>query len=656
MSAPQAMRSAQSLYENGYITYMRTDTTTLSDTALDAARARDQPSATAPQYLPDAPRQYAKKVKNAQEAHEAIRPAGDAFRSPEEVAREVSPSEARVYELIWKRTIASQMTDATGETVDGAPRCHDRGRARRRVRRPAARSSPTRASCWPTSRTATRATRTPTSGSASCPALTEGDALDAHEHRADGHETQPPARFTEASLVKRLEELGVGRPSTYASIMGTIQDRGYVWKKGTALVPVVHRVRGRHVARAALPRPGRLRVHRSHGGRPRRHRQRRRRAGARGSTDFYFGPPTATAQRTGGLKELVSDRLDEIDAAPSTRSRSASTPNGMLIVAKPGRDTAPTSSAATTRASIPDDLAPDELTVEQGARAARRAQGRPRARRRSRPPGCPSTPRAAGSAPTCSSASSTTTPKAKPKTASLFQTMTLETVTLDDALRAAVAAAGRRRRSRAASEIIAQNGKFGPVPQEGHRQHAAARRPRSSSSRVTLDEAVALFAEPKRAPRSGAPSRRCASSAPIPVSGKPMVVKDGRFGPYVTDGETNASLRKGDEVETITDERAAELLQDRRDRGPGQEAGVEEDGHEAKKKAGAKKTGHDEEGRRPRKRRRRRRAVPEAGRAARRRLRPDPTARSDRGTASAPATVPENALVGALTSRARGGD
>ncbi len=273
MSAQQAMRYAQSLYENGYITYMRTDSTTLSATALSAARS-EIGRRYGSQYLPDAPREYAKKVKNAQEAHEAIRPAGDAFRAPEDVEREVSPGEARVYELIWKRTVASQMTDATGETVSvrlgattaagrdaefatsGTVITHqgfllayvedadegDGGNGDDRERR--------------------------------LPVLAEGQALDAHSIEPKGHETSPPPRYTEASLVKKLEELGVGRPSTYASIMGTIEDRGYVWKKGSALGSVVHRVCGGQSAGTSLSRPGRLRLHRTHGRRPRRHRQR----------------------------------------------------------------------------------------------------------------------------------------------------------------------------------------------------------------------------------------------------------------------------------------------------------------------------------------------------------------------------------------------
>ena len=230
-----AMRAAQGLYEKGFITYMRTDSTTLSGTAIKAARAFIEEKY-GTEYRPDSPRLYTTKVKNAQEAHEAIRPAGDRFRSPSDVSGQVPQSEARVYELIWKRTIASQMTDAIGETVN--IRLGGTSKSGRDVEFSA---SGTVISHQGFRRVYVEDTdagdRSGDDDERRLPQLRQGDAVRGLGLEADGHETQPPARYTEASLVKRLEELGVGRPSTYASIIGTIQNRGYVWKKGSALVP-----------------------------------------------------------------------------------------------------------------------------------------------------------------------------------------------------------------------------------------------------------------------------------------------------------------------------------------------------------------------------------------------------------------------------------
>ena len=239
-SAQRAMQVAQRLYEQGFITYMRTDSTTLSDQALTAARSQAR-QMYGDAYVPDAPRRYERKVKNAQEAHEAIRPSGETFRTPEQAGRQLSGDELRLYELIWKRTVASQMNDATGtsaqirltaEVPDGVAAGAGgrvlRQRPRHRVpgvpARPTSRARTTRRPSWPTARSC-------------CPALAVGDVVEGSAFEPGSHTTQPPARYTEASLVKAMEELGVGRPSTYASVIATILDRGYVWKKGTALVP-----------------------------------------------------------------------------------------------------------------------------------------------------------------------------------------------------------------------------------------------------------------------------------------------------------------------------------------------------------------------------------------------------------------------------------
>jgi DNA topoisomerase-1 len=405
LSASLAMRSAQSLYEAGYITYMRTDSTTLSETALRAARS-EIASRYGDQYVPAEPRQYAKKVKNAQEAHEAIRPAGDVFRSPDEVAREVNRSDAAVYELIWKRTIASQMTDATGETVT--------------VRLGAGTASG-------------RDAEFTTSGTIithqgfrlayvvdrdegddadeqerQLPPLNEGDPLNVHEIEPHGHDTQPPPRYTEASLVKRLEELGVGRPSTYASIIKTIQDRGYVKMRGNAMVATfkafaVVQLLERHFPHLV-----------DYAFTARMEDDLDEIAGGEEElvpwlTEFYFGH-TENGQLTGGLKNMVAQQVDDIDAASINSIPIGTDPDGVPIVAKPGRTDSPYLQRGDDTASIPDSLAPDELTVEKaldlsGWLHPRAAATSASTRRRA----STSTRRAAASAPTCSSASTTTT-------------------------------------------------------------------------------------------------------------------------------------------------------------------------------------------------------------------------------------------------------
>ena len=234
-SAQQVMRTAQRLYENGYITYMRTDSTTLSETALTAARTQAR-ELYGDAYVPAEPRHYTRKVKNAQEAHEAIRPAGDPFRTPGAVANQISSEEFRLYELIWQRTLASQMSDAVGTTVSvrmGATSASDESVVFTTSGRTITFPGFLRAYVEDTDETAAEKD----DAEKRLPQLVRGDALDARDFEPTGHTTSPPARYTEPSLVKAMEELGVGRPSTYASIMQTIQDRGYVWKKGPALVP-----------------------------------------------------------------------------------------------------------------------------------------------------------------------------------------------------------------------------------------------------------------------------------------------------------------------------------------------------------------------------------------------------------------------------------
>jgi DNA topoisomerase-1 len=559
MSSAAAMRAAQSLYEAGYITYMRTDSTTLSDTALAAARA-EIAERYGSAYVPDAPRRYTKKAKAAQEAHEAIRPAGDSFRSPEQVAREVGPAEARLYELVWKRTLASQMPDAVGETV---------------TVRLGARSASGRDAEFATSGTVVtfpgfqRVYVESDDGEGDggpterrLPALSEGDPLAVLALAPAGHETSPPARYTEASLVKRLEELGVGRPSTYASIIGTIQDRGYVWKKGSALVPsftafAVVTLLERHfpdlVDYAFTARMEDCLDDIAAG-----HEE-----SQPWLSRFYFGH-----NGDAGLRRMVSEHLGEIDARDVNSIPLGVDAEGRPVVGRVGRY-GPYVQRGDDTASIPEDLPPDELTVERALELLSAPSG-DRVLGTDPESGLPVLARAGRYGPYVQLGEVVEGAKDKPRTSSLFRTMTLETVALDEALRLLSLPRVVGADPADGQEITAQNGRYGPYIKKGSDSRSLDSEEELFT--VTLDEALRLLAEPKRRGRGQAapPLRELGDD---PVSARPVVVKEGRFGLYVTDGETNASFRKGDTVEQIDLERAAELLADRRARGPARKRG-----------------------------------------------------------------------------------
>ncbi len=599
-SSERTMRTAQRLYEGGYITYMRTDSTTLSQTALDSARAQAR-ELFGPEYVPESPRQYTRKVKNAQEAHEAIRPAGDHFRTPGQLAGELAGDEFRLYELIWKRTIASQMVDARGRTVSARIRVQTSGADARTLVFGASGQTIT----FPGYQKAYDDTPDDvdsTAGDADghdaaaaqsaaakrppkLPPLAEGQNLEVAGATCDGHATKPPARYTEPSLVKALEEMGIGRPSTYASIIRTITDRGYVWRRGTALVPswVAFAVVGlleRYFPRlvdydftAAMEdeldgiATGRL------------HR-----------TDwlkgFYFGGdigPAGSVGRSGGLKHLVADQLDSIDAREVNSLPLLKDASGRVVTVRVGRygpylerpalDPGP-DGAATERANLPEDLPPDEVTVEtveslfgQAAAGDKElgtdpATGRMIVAKDGRygpyvtevlPEGAPSGPKGKAKA------------AAKPRTASLLKSMDLATVTLDDALKLLSLPRVVGVDPESGDEITAQNGRYGPYLKKGTDSRSLP--DEESMFTITLDEALAIYAQPKTRGRAAAkpPLKELGID---PNSGKEMVIKEGRFGPYVTDGEYNASLRKGDDVETFTAARAAELLAEKRAKGP----------------------------------------------------------------------------------------
>lgn len=590
-SAERTMSIAQRLYENGYITYMRTDSTTLSPSAIDAARTQAR-QLYGDEYVSPSPRQYTRKVKNAQEAHEAIRPAGETFATPDAVRRELDGDDFRLYELIWQRTVASQMADARGTTLS---------------LRIAGASGAQQVVFAASGRTITFAgflkayveTVDELAGGEAddaerrLPNLTQGQRVDAAELTPDGHATNPPARYTEASLVKALEELGIGRPSTYSSIIKTIQDRGYVHKKGSALVPswVAFAVTGlleQHFGRLVdygftaamedeLDEIASGHEHRSNWLR-----------------NFYFGGDHGvddSVARSGGLKQLVGGNLEGIDAREVNSIKLFDDDQGRPVYVRVGKNgpylermvVGDDGEPAPQRANIDAALTPDELSLEiaekrfatpqEGrvlgvdpetghqivAKDGRygpyvseilpeppEGQGPPEAGKGAKKPKKPTGP--------------------KPRTGSLLRSMDLETVTLDDALKLLSLPRVVGVDPNTGEEITAQNGRYGPYLKRGTDSRSLAGEDQLFT--VTVDEAVKLYAEPKRRGRQAAAAAPLRELGEDPATGKSMVIKDGRFGPYVTDGETNASLRKGDDVVSLTDERAAELLADRRAKGP----------------------------------------------------------------------------------------
>ena len=547
-TAQTTMRVAQRLYENGYITYMRTDSTTLSESALKAARAQAAELYGA-EYVPAQPRRYERKVKNAQEAHEAIRPSGDTFRTPQQVERELSRDEHALYELIWVRTIASQMEDAKGQTV--SLRIAGASSTGEQVEFGASGTVITFRGFLAAYEEGRDETESADDDERRLPNVAEGDAVELKELEPQGHETNPPPRYTEATLVRTLEELGIGRPSTYASILGTILDRGYVFKKGTALVPsfLAFSVVGlleQHFGRLVdYDFTARMEddLDRIASGDEQRNEWLSR---------FYFGEANGDGN---GLKELVSD-LGGIDAR---EINSIEIGNG--IVLRVGRY-GPYLERDGQRANVPDDLVPDELTVERAEELlAQPSQERtlgvnPETGREVVARNGRYGPYVTETMPEGS--------KEKPPTASLFKSMDLDTITLEEALQLLqlprVIGVGED-----GEEIVARNGRYGPYVQQGKESRSLE----SEEQLLTLtpDEAKAILATPKerRGRQAAAPLKEV---GPDPVSGKPIVVKAGRFGPYVTDGETNASLRTGDDPEAVTLDRAIELLAERRAKGP----------------------------------------------------------------------------------------
>ena len=542
-SAQTTMRVAQRLYESGYITYMRTDSTTLSESALEAAR-RQARDLFGPEYVPEKPRRYGRAVANAQEAHEAIRPAGDTFRTPKEVAGELGRDELALYELVWKRTLASQMEDARGQTV--SLRIAARSAASEEVEFAASGTVITFRGFLAAYEPG-RDEPAEEDEERVLPPLEAGQAVTLLSLSPEGHATQPPPRYTEPTLVKALEERGIGRPSTYAAILSTILDRGYVFKKGTALVPTflafaVVNLLERHFEQLVdfdFTKRMEDDLDRIAAGEQER---------VEWLTRFYFGNDGDP-----GLHHLVTDHLDEIDA----RAVNSIEIPGSDAVVRVGRY-GPYLERGEERASLPLDLAPDELTPERVDELLSQPDGRvlgvdPETGREIAVRSGRYGPYVTEVLPEGS--------KEKPRTGSLLSTMSPDSVTLEDALR--LLSLPRVVGELDGETVTAQSGRYGPYLKKGDESRSLDNDEQLFT--ITLDGARELFAQPPRRRRRGGGSRGpLREIGPDPVSGRQIVLREGRFGPYVTDGETNASVRRGDTPEGMTLERAAELLAERR--------------------------------------------------------------------------------------------
>ena len=598
LSSSQVMRVAQGLYERGFITYMRTDNVVLSDEAMQATRAAVT-SEYGAKYLNAAPKQYSSKVKNAQEAHEAIRPTTP-YRSPTSLSSELNSQELALYRMVWQRTLASQMADATGVTVSVRLVANSADRTTGELTDcefGASGTTITFAGYRAVYVASKEASDDDAGNEALLPPLAQGDEVPIASIEPSGHSTSPPARYTEASLVKRLEELGIGRPSTWASIIQTIQDRGYVWKKGQALVPTwtafaVIRLLEEHFGSlvdydftASIDHD----LDEIANG---------RRAKDKWLKRFYFGdtgdgdtePISAEAgfgeDALRGLKRLVEENLDEIDAAAINTVPLGLDADGELIVVKPGKY-GPYVKRGEDTASVPDDLTPDELTIAKAIELL--------AAPKSDEPigeldGYPVYAKSGRYGPYVQWGDHDDPPPGfeKPKMASLFKTMILERMTIDEA--EALLQLPRHLGDDPSDgvAIMANNGRYGPyVQKEKDYRNIDSE---DQLLQITLAEALAIFSQPKVYKRGGS---NMAAKGPLgefgtdPVSERAVVAKDGKFGVYVTDGETNASLGKGDRLEAMAPERAYELLAIRR------EAIIAKGGptakRVAKKKAPAKK-------------------------------------------------------------------
>lgn len=593
-SSRSTMQVAQRLYENGYITYMRTDSVALSNQAVNAARIQAHELYGA-EFVPDKPRVYASKSKNAQEAHEAIRPAGDSFRTPAQVKDALSADEFRLYELIWKRTVASQMADAKGSTA--SIKLAGTAQDGRLAEFSASGTVITFRGFLAAYEEGTDARRGEESTKKEAkdtdkrlPNLAEGDSLTGSDIEAASHQTSPPPRYTEASLVKTLDELGIGRPSTYAATISTIMDRGYVSVRGGALIPSwtafsVVRLLEEHFSKyvdyefTAAMEEDLDRIARGEESR------------STWLSDFYFGGGDKR-----GLKPIV-DNLGDIDARAINSIEIA---DGITLrVGKFGTyletggsiDTETGEVTDPIRANVPADLAPDELTAEIAAELIEKgksdgrelgvdpANGRTIVARDGRfgPYVTEIIPEMTeeeiqawmDAQPTEYYKNGRAKPKKKPKpekprTASLFKFMDLATVTLEQALQL-MTLPRLVGLDEEGTEITAQNGRFGPYLKKGTDSRSLESEEQIFS--ITLEQALEIYAQPKQRGR-GTAKPPLAELGIDPTSEKKIVVKDGRFGPYITDGVTNITVPRSETIESLTHERAVELLAEKRAKGP----------------------------------------------------------------------------------------
>ena len=632
MNPRETMRVAQGLYENGFITYMRTDSTVLSGQAVAAARSQVA-ELYGTEYVPERPRVYASKAKGAQEAHEAIRPAGDHFRTPAQVSGELTGAQFRLYELIWKRTVASQMADAVGSTATvtvevpltpAAGESRDSGPTFSTAGLTASGTVITFRGFLAAYEEGRDAERYQDDSGASAkdakdvrlPAMITGQELAALTAEASGHETTPPPRYTEASLVKALEEREIGRPSTYAATMSTISDRGYVDHRGQALVPTwlafaVTRLLEENftelvdydftasmerdldrIAAGEEDRVAWLRRFYNGQGAPDAVAQEIAQAAASGELDAAAA--SAAELRAQGLKGLV-DNLGEIDARAVN-----SIEIGEGITLRVGRYGPYLEDGEGKRANVPADVAPDELTVDKARELFARAaddgrelgvdpvsghviiakDGRygpyvtevlpePEETTEAVQAAAAGMDGEAVKATAKPAKTKKTTKKAagpKPRTASLLRSMDLSTVTLEQALDLLSLPRVVGQDPESGADITAQNGRYGPYLKKDTDSRSLETEEQIFT--VTLEQALELFAQPKRRRGQSAARGPLRELGEDPATGKPVVIKDGRFGPYFTDGEINVTLRRGDDPATVTPERAFELLAEKRAKGP----------------------------------------------------------------------------------------
>jgi DNA topoisomerase-1 len=576
LSGRQVMSVAQGLYERGFITYMRTDSVTLSSEAISSIRSHVEREYGSDYLYPKGPRTFQNKVKNAQEAHEAIRPALP-LRSPEQVSSELRGQELSVYRLIWQRTLASQMADTVGKTTS--------------VRLGATASDSERSDCefsasgttitFPGYRQAYEEVRdedeteSDDEQAALLPQLAQGQSVPVQKYTEISHTTTPPPRYTEATLVKVLEEKGIGRPSTWASIISQMVDRGhYLWKKGTSLVPtwtafsVIRLLEDNFeslvdyeftadldndldsIARGELKKVDWL-------------------------TEFYFG-----SEHELGLRNIVTANLDSIDAAVlNTFVLGVNADDGAEVIVKPGLY-GPYVRSGENTASVPDTMTPDELTLDAAILLLKAPKGDVPIGEWE---GFPVFAKSGRYGPYVQWGTMDEPPTGleKPKMASLFKTMNIERMTMKDALDLLSLPRSVGADPTDGEIITAQNGRYGPYVSKGKDSRSLQNEEQLLT--VTLEEALALLATPRVFGKG-----RAAAKPPLkefgndPASGRPVIGKEGKFGDYITDGETNAGLTRGDRMEVMTNERAYELLQLRREY-------IEANGGPKKKKAGGRK-------------------------------------------------------------------